>query len=155
MTGEIVWQAPEFEYREKTVSWFWVSIFFGVAFLGIAVWQRNFLFAVFVVVAELLILVWGARKPNMIDFRLTGRMLHVGPHTQYSLGDLASWSIDAEEPIVWPTVALHFHARLQPLVHVRVPKERLAEIEGVLGEFANKAPWEENFIDTLEKFFRF
>src|SRR3990167_8463140 len=52
---ELSWEAPEFEFREKTVSWYWVTIIGAVLILALAVWQRNFLFGVFILMAEALI----------------------------------------------------------------------------------------------------
>ena len=71
----IEWKAPEFEYREKDVSWYWLSIIAAVVILGAAVWQKNFLFAVFVVIAEILMLVWAGRKPREITFSLNEKGL--------------------------------------------------------------------------------
>ncbi|MDP3892652.1 hypothetical protein, partial [Nocardioides sp.] len=66
----IEWRAPEFYYREKGVSWYWLSIIAAIVILSVSVWQKNFLFAVFVVIAEILMLVWAGRKPREISFSL-------------------------------------------------------------------------------------
>ena len=63
---EIQWHAPEFEYRAKTMSWYWLSILLAVVILALAVWQKNFLFGIFVIVAEILILVWANREPRTL-----------------------------------------------------------------------------------------
>ncbi len=55
-TFEINWEAPEFEYREKDVSWYWISIIAAAAIIAFSVWQRNFLFGFFIVIAEMLVI---------------------------------------------------------------------------------------------------
>lgn len=61
---EIKWQAPEYEYREKTVSWYWISIVVAALVIAFSVWQKNFLFGFFIVIAEMLFIVWGNRTPD-------------------------------------------------------------------------------------------
>ena len=49
----IVWQIPEYEYRSKDVSWYWISLIAAIVLFAFAIWQKNFLFAIFVVIAFL------------------------------------------------------------------------------------------------------
>ena len=71
----IKWEAPEFELREKGVGWYWTTIIIAVLMLGAAVWQGNFLFAVLVVIGEILVLVWSGKEPPMVTFRITDKGL--------------------------------------------------------------------------------
>ena len=40
----IVWEAPEYEYHPKGVSWHWMSLVIAGALIIFFVWMENFLF---------------------------------------------------------------------------------------------------------------
>ena len=65
---ETTWKAPEFQYRSKGVSWYWMSIIIAVAIIAFAIWEHNFLFGIFIVIAEILLITWGNEAPRTIDF---------------------------------------------------------------------------------------
>ncbi len=68
----IVWQAPEFEYVFKDVSWYWISLIVAAILLILALWQKNFLFAVFVVIAEAVVFSFANRFPAIWKFKIDG-----------------------------------------------------------------------------------
>ena len=49
---ETTWEAPEFEYREKEVSWYWISIIAAALIIAFSVWEKDFLFAMVCVGGE-------------------------------------------------------------------------------------------------------
>jgi hypothetical protein len=151
---EIRWQAPEFEYREKDVSWYWLTIIFALFALAVAVWQRNLLFALFVVIAEILIITWGNRKPRIVDFAINETGVTVFSRTLYPYKEMESFSV--EEPgEQWTTITFKFQRKLKMPLRVTVPKEKIADITKRITEILPQTEPEESFIDDLEKFFRF
>jgi hypothetical protein len=150
----IEWRAPEFDYREKGIGWYWGSIIIAVAALGVAVWQKNFLFGVFIVIAEILVLVWANRPPATRTFRLTDRELAVDDHTRYLMSDLQSFSVH-EDGGDFPTLILVSAHRLRPAIKIKVAKDRLPAVEELLQTKAPRVAWENSFIDNLERFFDF
>lgn len=151
---EIVWQAPEFEYREKGVSWYWLSIIIAIVVLGIAVWQKNFLFGFFIVVAEMLILSWGNREPKMVEFRLNEKEIVVGGVKFYRLQDLESFGVEEAES-EWQNIHLQFKSRLKPKIKIAAPKEKCAEIQKLLSKQISQSAYEPSLLDILEKFIGF
>ena len=75
---ETTWEAPEFEYREKEVSWYWISIIAAALIIAFSVWQKDFLFGFFIVIAEMLFIVWGNKAPRTLTFTLTDTELNIG-----------------------------------------------------------------------------
>ena len=63
---EIEWQAPEYFHYQKDVSWYWLVLILGIVTIVFALWQKNFLFAVFVIIAEVLLFYWGRTQPRVI-----------------------------------------------------------------------------------------
>lgn len=150
----ISWQAPEFEYRAKTILWYWLSIFIAVVILAAAVWLRNFLFGIFMVIAEILILVWANREPRILNFALTEQGLQIGARKFEPYNEIESFSVlrGAE---TWTDIMLRSKRRLRPVLHLLVPSARLTEIEGRLKTLLPEEDYQESFIETLERILRF
>ncbi|KKW45479.1 MAG: hypothetical protein A3A43_00860 [Candidatus Liptonbacteria bacterium RIFCSPLOWO2_01_FULL_56_20] len=150
------WQAPEFEYQPKRTSWYWTSVLIAIVALAVAVWQRNFLFGVFVVVAEMLLMAWAAREPQTRTFSLTAGELKIDDQRRrYPLATVENFSVDADNQGEWRMITLAFKNKLHPTLRVLVPKDRLAEFEHGVGPGIPKIELQESLLDVLEKFIRF
>lgn len=95
---EIIWQIPEYEYDEKDVSWRWITLIAAIVLFFFAIWQNNFLFAVFIVVAFLIINFIGGRFPLVWQFKITDKGLVISLPTGerkkfYSFEDIESFDI--------------------------------------------------------------
>ncbi len=152
---EIQWQSPEFEYREKGVSWYWLSIILAVVVLGLAIWQKNFLFGFFIVIAEILILVWGNREPRLVNFVLSEKGLAIDGGEPSPYEQITSFAIDTPEEGVFANLFISFRRKLKPSLHINIPKERLAEIQKALTPLLPQQDPEQSFLDTLEELIRF
>jgi hypothetical protein len=151
---EITWEAPEFEYREKEVSWYWLSIIAAALIIAFAAWQKDFLFGFFIVIAEMLFIVWGNRVPQMITFTLTDSDIHIGGYKTYSMKEFESWSADSDG-VEWADIMLHFRSRLHPPLAVIVPEEKMTELRANLKTVLAEIEYQPTLIDSIEKFLRF
>ena len=156
---KISWEAPEFEYHEKGISWYWLTIIIAVILVAISVWQRNFLFGVFIVIAETLILAWGHREPRAVVFELNEKGIVLGNGTgerqeSFLYTDLANFSAEESEG-KWSTIAIRFRKRFRPIFHIKVPREKFLEIDEALRAFLTKVDAEKSLADVLGEFIRF
>lgn len=149
------WSAPEYEHNPKGAAWYWGSIFTALAILSFAVWQKNFLFAAFVVLAEILILTWGERPPRTINFILTQKGLTIGENTFYPLDNFTSFSVDRDGHEEWAGIVLFFGSHLRPSILVRAPHSETEEILKALRKKLKEVAWEPTLLDSLERFLRF
>src|SRR4051812_48043934 len=94
---DMQWEAPEFVYRERGVSWYWLTIIVAAAMVAFAVWQRDFLFGVFIIIAEMLAIVWANRTPRMIPFSLSERELAIGSRKRYVVTNMETFSVADED----------------------------------------------------------
>ncbi|MEK7212733.1 MAG: hypothetical protein AAB686_03580 [Patescibacteria group bacterium] len=152
---EIKWSAPEFEYRHKEASWYWTSIIITLLVLAVAIWQKNFLFGFFVVIAEVLIIVWGNRQPRMIDFLLNDKGFTVDGKKFYSWSQLGSFSTEESDSSEWADVILNFGQSFRPAAKAYLPKTRFQEIRARLGQFLSETERRESLVDSLQKFLGF
>jgi|GEM_PF-966499 len=70
--GEVSWSAPESHYFEKTNKWYIGSAIAAGLLVIFALWQGNFLFVVFIVIAEILALFWGGQAPRTLSYKADG-----------------------------------------------------------------------------------
>jgi hypothetical protein len=152
---EITWEAPEFEYRLKGVSWYWISIIAAVVILGLAVWQRNFLFGFFIVIAEIMVLVWGNREPEMVKFKLTEKGVSVGEAEFHAYEEIAGFSLYDGHDENWPNLSFEFRRRLKPALKIKLPKNRGAEIQKTLKLFLPQTEHQPSLLEALEELTRF
>ena len=74
---EIIWEAEEYEHHEKTPGWYWITVLIALALGAYAVWQDNYLFLFFIVVAEVMVFSWARRYPRILVFRVTDGGGHI------------------------------------------------------------------------------
>ncbi len=154
-SSEIKWQAPEFEYRPKGVSWYWISIIVAAAIVAVSVWQKNFLFGLLIIVAEILVLVWANREPPFVEFTLNERGLDIGGNKFYVWSEAESFGIDDYLETDWPNLYFQFKARLKTPLKIKMPKERAAEIQKTLQTILPQVKHERSALETLEELIGF
>lgn len=154
MAFTIEWEAPEFEYHEKTVSWYWITIIIAACMIAFAVWERNILFGLFVVIAEILIISWGNREPEIISFLLTETELEIGALKMHSLKEFESWSAD-DIGGEWTEFFFNFKTHVKLPLKVLVPDDRVEEIRRNLKTVLKEVEHQPSLIDAIEKLIRF
>jgi hypothetical protein len=151
---EIQWEAPEFEYREKGVSWYWLSIIVAALIVAFSVWAKNFLFGFFIIVAEILFIVWGNKTPHMLAFTLNDANLEIGERKIYPLKDFESWSADPAGG-TWTEVLFNFRSRVKTPLRVLVPEASVQEIRTNLKTVLKEVEYEQTVLDSIEKLLHF
>lgn len=150
----IEWQAPEFEYREKEVSWYWISIIIACVIVAFAVWERNFLFGFFVVIAEMLFVSWGDRAPRLVHFDLTDKEIAIDGKKFYPMGQLETWSADHLDD-EWTELIFSFKAKLKTPLKLLAPTGLIEEIRKNLKTALRETEHQPTLLDALEKLVRF
>jgi hypothetical protein len=151
---EITWQAPEFEYRPKSVSWYWMSIIVSAAIIAFAIWQRNFLFGVFVVIAEILFIAWGNEAPAVLTFVLTENDLAVGDTKQYRIDLFENFSVN-ELDDDWTQLFFTFKTKLRTPLKIILPRAKVEEVQKNLKPILREVKFEPSLLDSLEKIIGF
>ena len=152
---KIEWSAPEFEYREKDVSWYWLSIIVAVIILSAAVWQKNFIFAIFVVMAEILMLVWAGRKPRDISFSLNEKGLTILGNKFYPYSAIENFSVIEGRSEDYYDISMKLRHGFSQRVIVKTPAKDLAKIESAISRYVEKVEHEDSFLDSLERLIGF
>ncbi len=89
---EISWRAAEYDHFEKGAGWYMSVGGIAIVLLIIALWQKNFFFGMFILIAGIMAISLANKKPNVLDFKLTGEGCHLGKEF-YSYDSLENFSL--------------------------------------------------------------
>ncbi len=142
------WSFPEFEYKEKSNTWF-LSVIIVAAVVGLlALWQTNFLFLVFTAVAVLMIIIWSQKKPKMINFELSEDGLWI-EKVFYSYNKFSAFAIKPG------SMLFEQKERFRPHLTVSFDRKDMDSIRKHLLDFLPEMEYHESLIDVFSGFFGF
>lgn len=157
----ISWTAPEFEYEPKDVSWYWLSLIISIILLGVAIWQKNFLFAIFIVIAWLIVINMARRLPSFWEFKIDegGILIHLAQKPDesnkfYAWQDIEGFDIhgginDYKELVI------RLKSKLSPFIKINFQNEKENEIAAFCSKFIPRQEYEESAADHLARLIKF
>jgi hypothetical protein len=74
----ISWRIPEYQGEEKTKLWYAIYSLIGVSLLAYAIFTQNFIFAIIIVFAAVLIVVLEGGKVGMLEVSISDKGVMVG-----------------------------------------------------------------------------
>lgn len=149
------WHAPEFEHRPKDSVWFWVSIVGAIALIIFAVIQQNLLFALFILIAEVLLIVWGSRRPGELRVTADTSGIRIGDHRFYPRSHIDAFSFIEHQHTDWQDLIILLDRRYIPTVSVRVPNYMVDKLRARLSTLYPEYDHQESFVEILERYFWF
>ena len=78
--SHIKWQALEHEHKIRSRDWFWAVGLISLFIIIFAIIINNYLFAVFIFLAGLILIFRGNRTPGLINCEITNRGVILGEH---------------------------------------------------------------------------
>jgi hypothetical protein len=154
MASPIRWTAPEFHYYDKDSRWHTILGVGTVIIVVIALLQRNFLFAIFAVIAGLLLSTWGRKAPEIRTFTLTDKELQISGGKSYAHDHSEGFTI-IKAPNHPPELALKTKKRLHNWLHVIIPEALAEQIQELLLEYLPEVEYQETIGDKLGRLLRF
>ncbi|MCU0660153.1 MAG: hypothetical protein MUD00_00870 [Candidatus Pacebacteria bacterium] len=90
------WSAPEYREKNRSVDWFWALGVIAVASAVTAIIYKNYLFAIFIILAALVLGFLAVRSPETILFKITAKDVELG-REKYPYARLKSFFILEKE----------------------------------------------------------
>lgn len=150
---EVSWRAAEYEYVEKTILWY---MGVGAAALIIALiglWQGNFFFVVFIAVAAAVIISLGRKRPQVVEFRVSGEGVAVGrqflPYER-----LQNFSLRARPGRLDELVFMK-KTMVAPLLKIAVDGKVGEQVRGVLKEKLPEVERQDSLVDLIAEWLGF
>ena len=88
----ISWQVPEYDRHERTKLWYIIAIIITLLLLLFSLFTANFLFAVIIIVAALVVILHDGREPEKVKVSLTDEGIVVG-RKFYDYDEIKNFSI--------------------------------------------------------------
>ncbi|HEY4475515.1 MAG TPA: hypothetical protein VJB92_02215 [Candidatus Paceibacterota bacterium] len=156
MEKEIHWSAPEFHYYEKDAAWYWLVIIGAIVLVGLALWQKNFLFAVFIIIAAILAITWGRKEPPMVDFILSEKGLDIGGKKFYSFESLEGFAIipvRTNEEL--NELLLKSKNRLSGWIRIIIAAQRADAIKALFRKRLPEVEYQETLTEHISRWLKF
>ena len=165
----ITWQAPEFQYQKKDVSWYWMSLIIGIILLALTVWQRNLLFAIFIIVAWLVVVYSASKTPTNWNFRLNEKGIQIylsakdeAARKFYDFKEMEGFDIHTnivvganEAPKKYGELILKIKKRFSPYLKINFPIADQEKITEFLQKYIPKEEYSESLADSFSKLIGF
>jgi len=155
ITGKtlLYWKAPEYHHYDKTIDWYWWVGLVAVGLFGVAVWQGSLLFGILVLISWFVIVLYGIRKPDMLNFSICEHGILV-EKTLYPWNNLKSFWIFHHPPLI---KEISFESRKTFMPYIRIPlgDRKVDEAREILKKYIPEAEQEESVIDHLSHLARF
>ncbi|MBI2035264.1 MAG: hypothetical protein HYT12_01125 [Candidatus Liptonbacteria bacterium] len=152
----IAWEAPEFDYVEKEPFWYLVGAVAVMALFAVALYQKNFLFGLFIIIAAFLVFVWSRQKPRTISFLLNTNGIKVGSYKFYMYGELEDFSILENINLDgFHELILRQEDRINPYIKIKMPESKTKEIREFLANYLPEAEHDEGLPEALSRIIKF
>jgi len=157
----ISWQAPEYEQIHKDISWYWLSLIVAIVIAVAAIWQNNFLFAIFIGIAWLVFVNLARRLPPTWIFKISkqGLAIHSASESDktyrlYLWQDIDGFDIhEATNEFKW--LVLRIKSRFSPYLKINFYHQDEEKIKNFLLEFLPKEEYKKSVADSISEIIGF
>lgn len=151
---DIIWRAAEFKYFKKSFGWYVTVIGIAALLVIFALTQNNFFFAVFIVLATIMLVFLGKKRPKVVRFEITDNGVSVGKDISYSYDELEGYTVREYEHRL-SEIVIKRNAVVDPFLKMPVDSKKLPKAVDKLSKHIPEKEYEESMIDTLSDLFGF
>jgi hypothetical protein len=155
----IAWEAPEFGYNPKDFQWRLISLLAALILILFAFWQKDILFALFLIIAWLVFLYFADRFPSIWRFRLDETGISISSFSGevakfYSYKDLDGFDIhDGDEE--YKELVIKLKTTFSSFVKINIHTIDEEKINNFLIKFIPRKEFNVSLVDVLAKLIRF
>jgi hypothetical protein len=152
----ITWNAPEFHFYPKNETWFAAALGITGLVIVLALWQKNFLFTIFAVLACTLAFTWGKRPPRTVAFELSEKIFTIAERKSYALADIEGFAVvPTDESPDLSELILKPKKKISTYIKALLPTEKAEAVKELLGAKLPEVEYEESTADRIGKILRF
>jgi hypothetical protein len=146
-TPRISWQIEEYAHKDKGPDWFWALGVIAIAGAAVAVIYHNILFAIFIVLAAVILGAYAARRPDIIEVAISDAGIKIRRYF-YPFEKIKSFGID--EAPTGNHLIIESDRTINPVVSIPLPLTLDTEALGaLLRTKLPEKPHEEQFSHKL------
>lgn len=138
---EHLWRAAEHEHREKESGWYLTIGFVALIFFVLALIQKNFLFAIFILMATGLLFSFARRRPVIYEFKVDKNGVWIDKKI-YPYEKLIAFSVRDRVNQLHELV-IHQRGTAKPHIHIPIDVITLRSVRPYLAEYLPEIEHEE------------
>jgi len=128
------WSFPEFEKHQRTFGWYTLAMVSGIALLIWAIIERNFLFAIIVLIVATIVYRQTVREPADVLFQISEDGVEIGGQAFYEFRELQNFWIIYEPPEV-KKIFFTFRGRLRPDLIIPLMDQNPLTVRQILRQY--------------------
>lgn len=145
---EISWRAAEYEQSRQDPFHFWLIMGgFFIVFV-FALWQRNFLFAIFIALAGLMIIVFRRTKPQILEFKINDDGVRIGDNNFYSYDKFENFSTRSNSNRL-DEIVFRKKSTINPYLRVPIDSKLMIEAKNRLGQNLSEVEYQGSIVDLI------
>lgn len=150
----ISWRAPEFLYQPKGASWYWMSIGLTVILFLIALWQRNLLFGIFIILAETMVIFWARESPKDLQFTIDEHGLHLDKIKSYAYEHLSGFHLHEGSEGIGELI-IKTRNKLHPYLRILLLNDDMQPVRDFLKNHIEEIEYEEPLSENIARIIGF
>jgi hypothetical protein len=119
---EINWEVPEYDIHRRGRNWYFIAITVALLLLIYSFWTGNFLFAVIIIVAALIMILHEGKEPDQVRIILTDEGVIVGRRF-YDYDEIKNFSLVYKPRLKIKNLYFEFKVFYQP--RLSIPLENM------------------------------
>ncbi len=131
----ISWKIQEYTHREKGPDWFWALGVIALAGAAIAVVYHDVLFAIFIVLAAIILGIYAARQPEVIDIAISDEGIRIRSYF-YPFSKLKGFAVDEHD--LGNHLLIESDSLIVPVISIPLPAT--IDTDGIIGLLRTKIP---------------
>ncbi len=148
---QIVWEIKPHDHIERSDKFYFIIFSAIVVLLLFSIWQNNFLFGIFVIMAGGTIIFLSSQKPQDYKFKLTQDALMVGEGDEiYYYSGLSHFDIYRYSP-EHQELFIVFKKRIRPNLSIRIHPRDVEKIKDFLSDKIPQKKVEPSIFDIFSK----
>lgn len=151
---EITWRAAEYDHFEKSGGWYFIVGGVSLILLIIALWQGNFFFGIFILLAGIMVVTFGNRRPDVLEFGLTQEGCNLGRGNFFNYGQLENFSL-RNRPGRLDEIIFKKRTSFNPYVRIPVDSQTAEKIRIFLVQKLPEEEYKDSILDILVDFLGF
>lgn len=145
------WSSPEFNFVERTAGWYLASMCVAAVLAIVALFQKNFLFFLLVIVSEIALLLVARQKPRLYGYRLTEEGILVNETMVYLFSALRGFAMVDDGVSGYVELVILPSKRFSQFSKILVPRPLMQSVFSELSSRLKVLQYEEHFLEMILK----
>lgn len=150
----ISWKAAEFHFIEKDALWHTGIVLAGVLLLIFAYATHNLFFGIFVVIATILVMEFGRRRPRILEYGVTNNGLTIEKKLYLPYEKIESFRIHKRQNRL-DELVFKKHSKVNPFLYVPVDEKTALMAQEFLLRYLPEDEHDESFVEIIAEWIGF